>query len=845
MSQIRSSRSVRRPIWTPPRLQLEYLEDRITPSVTVNTILDLAPPITGQVSLREAINMVNAGQVADNTIILPSGSYQNALGAFDITHSLILQGGGAASTTINGTHNPNTDHIFVIEPSTSINVQVSGVTLTGGDTGENGGAIDLLDAPALASTLTLSNCVVTGNQAVGAGGGIAINRGSLNLIDTQVTNNSAGGSGGGIAVLGGNGSVTISGSTISGNSLTSNTTGGGGLCLDTTGTVAITDSTISNNVSLQDGGGIDNINDAPSGFTLTGDTLDGNQAKGGNGGAIAVTTAVNLTVQNSTLDNNTASVSGGGINDSGNGNLAITDCTIGNNQAKRDVGGGIDYTGGGTIAIANSVLSDNVARINFNTSFAGGGGLEVNNAAALTTIVDSLFTGNIAQGSGGGIDIQASLALTATGSTISGNQTQGNSDGGGLAISTSGTAAAGTASSLIDDTITGNKAGGNGGGVELFFNSQVNFASDTINGNASQVEGGGVRVGGTNATANFLDTIVAGNSVPNAANGADISNIGTVLSKGGNVIGDNTQVATVFPAGGPNANGDFAGTNANPLNPLLGPLQDNGGILAGAPGSQQIVPTEALLAGSPALGNGIVSGAPTTDERGFNRVVNGPIDIGALQTQNALLTIAIAPTTSTATLNGTETFTITVTNSSDNALSAGNSTLTVTLSGGLTTTGPLTFSLAALPAGQSQTFALTTTTTTLGTQTLTAVVSNSDSTPTAATINVVTNTPPISPPATPLGGLTLFGFGFGPTGLDVFEIDGKGDVFAQGFGFGGISGSPQFIAADAVFRNLALMKGAIVADLVGGNGQSFLMEVLNFSDSFVFQGLLNALFAGK
>jgi hypothetical protein len=66
-------------------------------------------------------------------------------------------------------------------------------------------------------------------------------------------------------------------------------------------------------------------------------------------------------------------------------------------------------------------------------------------------------------------------------------------------------------------------------------------------------------------------------------------------------------------------------------------------------------------------------------------------------------------------------------------------------------------------------------------------------------------------------------------------------VFAQTFGFGGANGAPQFVAADAVFSNLALMNGAIVGDVLGGSGQPFLVEVLNFSDPFVFQGLLNAL----
>src|SRR5207244_11402345 len=56
------------------------------------------------------------------------------------------------------------------------------------------------------------------------------------------------------------------------------------------------------------------------------------------------------------------------------------------------------------------------------------------------------------------------------------------------------------------------------------------------------------------------------------------------------------------------------------VNPLLGPLQNNGGP----------TPTMALLPGSPALDAGNNTNAPAFDQRGtgFPRIVNGIIDIG-------------------------------------------------------------------------------------------------------------------------------------------------------------------------------------------------------------------------
>jgi hypothetical protein len=69
---------------------------------------------------------------------------------------------------------------------------------------------------------------------------------------------------------------------------------------------------------------------------------------------------------------------------------------------------------------------------------------------------------------------------------------------------------------------------------------------------------------------------------------------------------------------------DFVGTSASPIDPMLGPLQDNGGPTF----------TMALLPGSPAIG----AGGPTDSEwdqrgPGYARTVNGVTDIGAYEVQ--------------------------------------------------------------------------------------------------------------------------------------------------------------------------------------------------------------------
>jgi hypothetical protein len=80
-------------------------------------------------------------------------------------------------------------------------------------------------------------------------------------------------------------------------------------------------------------------------------------------------------------------------------------------------------------------------------------------------------------------------------------------------------------------------------------------------------------------------------------------------------------------------------------NPLLGPLQDNGGP----------VQTMALLAGSSAIDTGDNAGCPGSDARGVLRPAGAACDIGAFEiaTPSAITGTATGVTTTAATLNGT------------------------------------------------------------------------------------------------------------------------------------------------------------------------------------------------
>ena len=162
----------------------------------------------------------------------------------------------------------------------------------------------------------------------------------------------------------------------------------------------------------------------------------------------------------------------------------------------------------------------------------------------------------------------------------------------------------------MNSTISGNSAGTSGGGI-YNFHSSLRVTNSTITGN-SAASGGGIYNDGHCAR-----VVEISNTILNAgASGENIFNDGgTVTSLGYNLSSDDGGGYLTGP-------GDQINTD-----PLLGPLQDNGGPTF----------THALLPGSPAIdaGDPNFSPPPFNDQRGcpFDRVFNGRIDIGSFETQ--------------------------------------------------------------------------------------------------------------------------------------------------------------------------------------------------------------------
>ena len=224
----------------------------------------------------------------------------------------------------------------------------------------------------------------------------------------------------------------------------------------------------------------------------------------------------------------------------------------------------------------------------------------------------------IAQNTGVGIKADGGASLDISRSTISGNQ-------GGISFNGRYSAAYyGYSMKIENSTISGNNNQSPGGGVYIFCGSNgyggdpSTILNSTISNNNATVGGGIYAICDEYADLphlQLLNTVVSDNKA--TAQDPDVSGR---LSADYSLIGQagSTTIIESVP-----------GSNIFDKDPLLGPLQDNGGTTQ----------THALLSGSPAIdaGDPDFTPPPDFDQRGegFERVVNGRIDMGAYEEQSA------------------------------------------------------------------------------------------------------------------------------------------------------------------------------------------------------------------
>lgn len=298
----------------------------------------------------------------------------------------------------------------------------------------------------------------------------------------------------------------------------------------------------------------------------------------------------------------------------------------------------------GTVAISGVSITNGLANGSDVEDNPGvGAGIWIDNPGHVS-VSDSAISGNHASVSGGGIDNDGDLTVLR--STVSGNSVSG----GALQIG-GGIDHFGSDLSITNSTISGNAAV-TGGGV--LSGSDASFVNDTI---ADNTGGGFVRSGLANSQ-DFANTMVVDNA------GADC-NSSAVSSDDHDLSTDGTCA--------------FTGT----ADPLLGPLQDNGGETdTQAPGST-----------GAAVDGGDDTACPATDQRGTARPQGAHCDIGAVELAAAAATVSaarssVAASPSSVPADGSTASTITVTLRDTNGNAVAGKTMSVSASGdGATITG--------------------------------------------------------------------------------------------------------------------------------------------------------------
>jgi hypothetical protein len=246
---------------------------------TVDSLADPTDP--GHTTLRDAITSAETSANSGSTITFASGLSGTITLASQlptISYPTTIQGPGAGQIAISGDDADRILHMRSL--SGPFPVTISGLTLTHGNvSGQSGGAIYSYNAQ-----LTISDAILSGNASEYGGGAVWAysGLGTLTIENSTLTGNSASGGG---AIYDVGTPLTIQNSTLSGNQAVSR---GGAIGIDIPSAPStIVDSTLTGNMSTGNytasrGGGI-YIYGAYYGLTVSGSTVAGNSAREGGG----------------------------------------------------------------------------------------------------------------------------------------------------------------------------------------------------------------------------------------------------------------------------------------------------------------------------------------------------------------------------------------------------------------------------------------------------------------------------------------------------------------------------------------------------------------------------------
>lgn len=371
--------------------------------------------------------------------------------------------------------------------------------------GAYGGAIGVQDRVAvILKGVTLTNNAAIGDGMSAQGGGYfqsayGDKEASLDATDLTVTGNTAQGKsayGGGMALFGVKDGATIKNSTFSDNTAsgTEKSMGGALFTGETGGQISVT--------------------------TVTNSTFTNNKAEGTYGWGGAIYNAGDLTVDNTTFENNVASAQGGAIYVHPKAKLNVTSSYFKGN--KGTAGGAIAMFGdnGATPehSISNTAFEDNTAtregakagkggaiailemdtpnpeyttaldlsNVTFLNNTSNGTGGAIHSESGTLTITDATFSGNSAEQQGGAIYNDANSSITFKGT----NTFSGNTAAEGKDIYNAGSLTMSSGSDLVvygSGSIL-NAAGGN---INVENGARLTIADAVSGGTYTVVSGGG------------------------------------------------------------------------------------------------------------------------------------------------------------------------------------------------------------------------------------------------------------------------------------------------------------------------------------------------------------------
>jgi hypothetical protein len=714
---------------------LEALEDRLAPAqfnVAPGDVLGLVLAINSANTNGQS-NTINLAAGSTYSLTTPNNYWYGPNGLPAVYSNMTINGNGALIERVSSTP----FRIFYVAGGfdtlppgqlTLQNLTLEGGRAKGGDGGAGdsggGGGAGLGGAIFNQGTLNLTAVTLTGNIARGGNGGVS--------NSTLIT----GGGGAGLGGDGGNGATSVG---------DANYGGGGGGSFATAGQPGL------DSMGGAGGEGVQGLEGGLAGGTATGSSLGGISAFGGNGGSDTSSGTGGGGGGFGTAASAGSNGAGGGPGGLGSNNGDGGDGGSGVGSVFNAGGGGGAFAGGGGGGFAGGG--------------GGGGGIGGGGGGGGFLNVGSGLGGNGGGGGFGGGGGGRTYPATAGGIGGFGGGGGGLSGAGGFAagaaIAGGGGGGAGLGGAIfnmfgvlqcVNVTFEGNLAqggsgqsgsnGGNGLGGALFnLNGTVNLINDTLDANAVLAGNNGSAAADdlynlafgndisngnpVTATVNLTNTIMAGFSggsdVTNQAQGA--TNQATV-NVNGPTLAQQAAIGTI--------NGSFITGD-----PLLGQLQNNGGP----------APTMEVLPGSPIFSNPGTAptgsnGVPTTDERGVSR--GATVYLGAYQATTASQfavanfpnitvagsahgftvtaedtfgktvytyggTVSIS-TTGAATLppgatltNGSANFAAALESAGEQALSAGDGTISGTETGILVTPAAAAVVLPLLGSGQSAT----------------------------------------------------------------------------------------------------------------------------------------------